>query len=135
MYRIEPKCNKESGNVMSKATLSRRKFLQLAAATTASVAGYMLPGLPIRAHQNPRQWRTTGTDVPDLVSFDKIMQKFMQERNIPGGALAVTRQGRLVFARGYNWSDDDNETVEPTSLFRIASLTKPFTSAAVMVLV
>jgi CubicO group peptidase (beta-lactamase class C family) len=55
----------------------------------------------------------------------------MTRRNIPGGALAVTRNGKLVLAHGYTYSADPALSVEPTSLFRIASLTKTFTSAAI----
>jgi CubicO group peptidase (beta-lactamase class C family) len=63
------------------------------------------------------------------------MRGFMQKRSITGGSLAVTRQGKLVHARGYTFSDDLSFNVEPTSLFRIASLTKPVTSTALFRLV
>ena len=77
----------------------------------------------------------TGHGVPELASFDETMLKFMQPRNIPCGALAVTRLGKLVLARGYSWDRSANFSVEPTSRFRIASITKPFTSAAILQLV
>jgi CubicO group peptidase (beta-lactamase class C family) len=57
----------------------------------------------------------------------------MQARGITGGQLAVTYKGRLVLARGYSTSTA--LTVQPTSLFRVASLTKSFTAAAIMKLV
>lgn len=78
----------------------------------------------------------TGHAFPELVSFDNMMRTFMQARNISGGALAVTRNSKLVYARGFTYSDDNEDIiVEPTSLFRIASISKPITAAAVMRLV
>src|SRR5262245_49674923 len=83
-----------------------------------------------------RTWTTTGHVVPELSSFDTTLQNFMQARNISGSALAVTRNSKLVLARGYTWRDDpDDLIVEPTSLFRLASITKPFTATAVLRLV
>ena len=55
---------------------------------------------------------------------------------IPGGALAVAKDGRLVLARGYGWADvEDQEPVQPYSLFRLASISKPVTAVAVLKLV
>src|SRR5947207_1547750 len=69
-------------------------------------------------------------------SFDREIQKFMAARNIPGGALAVVKDRRLVYTRGYGWADRENKIpVKPASLFRIASVAKPFTAVAVLKLV
>jgi CubicO group peptidase (beta-lactamase class C family) len=60
----------------------------------------------------------------------------MRKWNIPGGAVAVSVEGRLVFARGHARADrKKGETVQPDSLFRIASLSKPITAAAILKLV
>src|SRR5437870_3393649 len=68
--------------------------------------------------------------------FDREIQKFMRARNIPGGALAVVKDRRLVYTRGYGWADRENKIpATPTSLFRIASISKPFTAVAVLKLV
>jgi CubicO group peptidase (beta-lactamase class C family) len=64
------------------------------------------------------------------------MTGFVTKHSIPGAALALTRNSRLVYARGFGHADLEAKTlVEPTSLFRIASLSKPITAAAVMLLV
>jgi N-acyl-D-amino-acid deacylase len=68
--------------------------------------------------------------------FDEAMDQFMRERNIPGGALAVVKDKRLVLAKGYGLADRDQKIpVRPDSLFRIASISKPITAVAVMKLV
>ena len=76
-----------------------------------------------------------GSLSPALRAFDDTVQTFMQARNITSRALAVTCNGQLMLARGYTWFVDSTEIVNPTSRFRIASVTKPFTSATVMTLV
>lgn len=75
----------------------------------------------------------TGPKVEELAAFDALMNRLMSEWKIPGGALAVTKDGRLVLARGYGWADREGKRpVRPTSLFRIASLSKQITSVAVL---
>lgn len=82
-----------------------------------------------------RVWRQTGPEVPALSAFDETMKEFMVSRGISAGALAMTYHGRLVFARGYTWAKAVSPGTEPTSLFRIASLSKPITSAAILKLI
>lgn len=82
-----------------------------------------------------RSWRAAGTALAGLSSFETTMKSFMQARNIPCGQLAVVRKGKLVLSRGYTWSDDASLTTQPTSLFRIASISKPVTATAVLRLV
>jgi CubicO group peptidase (beta-lactamase class C family) len=92
-------------------------------------AGYLI-GRPADAAAT---WKATGTAVPALVGFDNQMKAFMQARGVTAGQVAVTYKGRLVLARGYSTSTA--LTVQPTSLFRIASLSKSFTAAAIVKLV
>src|SRR5216110_1476752 len=69
-------------------------------------------------------------------AFDAEMDAFMRARDVPGGALAVVKGKRLVYAKGYGWANREKQTpVVPESLFRIASISKPFTAVAVMQLV
>jgi N-acyl-D-amino-acid deacylase len=69
-------------------------------------------------------------------AFDREMLAFMEPRRIPGGALAVVKGRRLVYAKGYGWADREKQVpMRPESLFRIASISKPITAAAVMQLV
>jgi CubicO group peptidase (beta-lactamase class C family) len=63
------------------------------------------------------------------------MKDFMVSKKVSAGSLAITYKGRLVFSRGYTWSKADSPATEPTSLFRIASLSKPVTSAGILKLV
>src|SRR5262245_394511 len=79
---------------------------------------------------------TTGRIVPELAHYDRVMVSAMARWGIPGGALAVAKDGRLVLARGYGLANiEEDESVQPHSLFRIASVTKPVTAMAVLRLV
>jgi N-acyl-D-amino-acid deacylase len=57
----------------------------------------------------------------------------MTKWGLPGGAVALVRNGKLVMAEGYGLADEaGNVPVAPDSLFRIASLSKPVTAAAAL---
>jgi N-acyl-D-amino-acid deacylase len=78
----------------------------------------------------------SGAAVPGMASYDQVIPDLMRKYSIPGGAVAVMRDGRLIYARGFGYADVENKTpVQPDALFRIASVSKPITSAAIMTLV
>lgn len=63
---------------------------------------------------------------------DKIGRELMA-RGIPGLALAVAVNGRLVYAEGFGYADlEDRVPVWPTTKFRIGSISKPLTAVALM---
>ncbi len=75
----------------------------------------------------------TGQEVRELQSFDQHLREFMQKYELPGGTAAVAKDGRLVYARGFGWADRKNkEPMQPDALMRIASVSKPFTAAAIL---
>lgn len=69
--------------------------------------------------------------------IDGLMKAEMDHGKIPGGVISIVKDGKLLFAKGYGFSDVDRGTpVDPEKhLFRIASTTKLFTWTAVMQLV
>ncbi len=71
-----------------------------------------------------------------LEPFDDLLTQFIAANAVPGAALAVTRDGKLVYARGYGYADrEQNKPVAPTATFRIASISKPITAVAILQLV
>jgi N-acyl-D-amino-acid deacylase len=91
--------------------------------------------LPVTPPAQP-QIPITGAAVQGMTSYDQTITDFMRKFSIPGGAVAVMRAGRLIYARGFGYADVENKTpVQPDALFRIASVSKPITSAAIMKLV
>ena len=78
----------------------------------------------------------SGAAVPGMGSYDQLFPDFMRKFSIPGGAVAVMRDGKLIYARGFGYADVEKKTpVQPDALFRIASVSKTITSAAIMKLV
>lgn len=69
-------------------------------------------------------------------AIEGLAREFMEKFGVPGLSLAVARQGRMVLQRGWGMADRDAGTpVQPDHLFRIASISKPITSAAVFSLI
>ncbi|MGI5208799.1 serine hydrolase domain-containing protein [Spirillospora sp. CA-108201] len=121
--------------------LSRRDFGRLMGSAGIGLAAPALVGGCGTASQQAatragtRTWQVSGAAGAGLGGFDTAVKSLMQARNIPCGSLAVMRKGKLVLARGYTWSDDTSLKVQPTSLFRLASLSKAVTATAVARLV
>ena len=84
----------------------------------------------------PPEFPVTGTAVTGMEPFEQSVRDLMSKYKIPGGAIAVVHDGKLFYARGFGYSDLENKTpVQPDALFRIASVSKPITSVAIMKLV
>ena len=65
--------------------------------------------------------------------MDKIIISFLKRYKIKGASVAVTSDGRLVYAKGFGYANEENsEKVEPGHVFRIASLSKLITAVAIM---
>lgn len=72
----------------------------------------------------------------ELAALDDAILRCMTEHNVPGAALALAKDGQLLYARGFGWADlQALEPVQPHSLFRIASVSKPITAVAIFQLV
>lgn len=75
----------------------------------------------------------TGEAVSDLEAFDRLGLDFITKNEIPGASLTVSHQGKQVYSRGFGYADVENrEAVQPDSLFRVASVSKPFTGVAIL---
>lgn len=74
----------------------------------------------------------------DLSSFfDGLVPLQIQQNDIAGAVVAVVKDGKVIFAKGYGYSNlKDKTPVSPaTTLFRVGSVSKLFTWTAVMQLV
>lgn len=60
----------------------------------------------------------------------------MRKHQIPGFAIGVVENGKVIYARGFGVAKlGSNTPITPKSLFHMASVTKPFVSTAIMQLV
>jgi len=71
---------------------------------------------------------------PPDAGIDGLMQAY--DGQVPGAAVLVLHDGQPVFRRGYGLAVvEDGSAVTPASNFRLASVSKQFTAAAVLLLV
>lgn len=77
-----------------------------------------------------------GSSAKHLAVIDDTMVQFMKLHQIPASTVAIIKDGQIVFHHGYGYSDH-NKTIptNPATLMRIASITKPFTAAAIRILI
>jgi len=79
------------------------------------------------------QLSDTLSDIPEAEKMDRQIEQFMKQWKINGASLAIMRNEKLVYAKGYGWADKEkNEAVEVKHIFRIASVSKLITAAGIM---
>ena len=67
--------------------------------------------------------------------LDSLVQREMKAQQIPGVAVAVIEDGKMVLARAWGYSNLETGTALDTSaIFELASVTKQFTAAALLLL-
>lgn len=72
----------------------------------------------------------------DISTVEDAVKAFMNKYAVPGMSVAITKDERLVYAKGYGVADKDKGTpVTNNSLFRIASVSKTITGIVAMKLV
>lgn len=77
-----------------------------------------------------------GWKYADVKQLDAKIRAVQKQFKIPGVSIAIVKDGKLVYAKGYGYGEKDKkEIASATSLFRQASISKPFTSVAIMKLV
>lgn len=68
--------------------------------------------------------------------IEPLVEKTMLEKHIPGLAIGIVEDGRVIYAKGFGvMKSGDKKPVTPKSLFHMASVTKPFVATAIMQLV
>ena len=73
------------------------------------------------------------SDYQSTGNIDKEVSSFIKRWKIEGASLAVTKDERLVYAKGFGIANSETgEEVKPGHLFRIASVSKLITAVAVM---
>jgi D-alanyl-D-alanine carboxypeptidase len=74
--------------------------------------------------------------IDSIPQVDTVVARFMKKYDVPGMSIAIAKDGKLVYAKGYGYADKTTgEKVTPSHLFRIASVSKPITAVAVLQLV
>ncbi|RYF45795.1 MAG: class A beta-lactamase-related serine hydrolase [Cytophagaceae bacterium] len=116
-------------------SLTRRKLLShLTCAATVSTISPIWRAYPAVAARDATEEEPSETESHAL---SEIATQFMRDFGVPGLSVAITRHTNLVYQAAYGTPDSEHpeEKLTPDHLFRIASVTKPITSAAIFAVV
>ncbi len=99
----------------------------LSKGTTATHSEQVMPTIHI----------TNGlSDFEAYASLDASIERFMRKWHITGASVAIARNGKLLYAKGFGYSNlEEQEVMQPYNLLRVASISKLITAVAVMKLV
>ena len=102
----------------------------LAVSIAASPAGLLGEGLPKVLHAEE-----VGLSSERLERIGALMKQHVEEKKIAGAVTLVARRGKVAHLGVYGMQDAEaGEPMQADTIFRIASMTKPITSMAVMML-
>ena len=75
----------------------------------------------------------------DADQFEPVRQriaKALVDTNVPSIAVAVARDGKIIWEQGFGWADRENRVpASEHTLYSLASISKPITATGLMVLV
>lgn len=103
--------------------MNRRQLLWSAAPALALAA---TPALAAQA---------AGAPAASWAEVDRLAQAMIADRRTPGLSVAVVRDGRTLYAKGFGLANLETGTpVTPETVFRVGSLIKQFTGALLLLL-
>ena len=70
-----------------------------------------------------------------LMRLEAAMQRQIEAGHVPGVTMAISRRGKLAYAKSLGALRPGGPRMRPDAIFRIYSMTKPIVSAALMMLV
>ncbi|MES2672811.1 MAG: serine hydrolase [Pseudomonadota bacterium] len=96
-------------------------------------------------HAQPTINAATATNEANIVNHKQILKEKIQKvdalfsewnkPSTPGVALAVIKDGKVIYKRGYGMADlERNVPIKPTTVFHVASMSKQFTAFAIQLL-
>lgn len=86
----------------------------------------------------PLSYKLSGVQLGDsnTAALDSIIDLFVERNSIKGASVAIAKEGRLVYAKGFGYASvEDSVEVNPYHLFRIASVSKLITAVTIMKLI
>lgn len=77
-----------------------------------------------------------GMSADTLVLIEQLLQQAIDSQKIAGGVALIARNDQVIYYQSVGFSDRaKSDTLQKTDIFRIASMTKPITTVAIMQLV
>ncbi|MEM9935580.1 MAG: serine hydrolase domain-containing protein [Bacteroidota bacterium] len=76
-----------------------------------------------------------GLSTSRLANIEKLFNQYIDNQWIPGGVVLVARHGKVAYLESFGHRDIENDIpYQEDDIFRIASMTKPATTVAVLML-
>lgn len=73
------------------------------------------------------------SEFPETSAFDKSIMRFLEQWKLKGASVAVMRNDSLLYAKGYGFANEQESiSTDVSHLFRVASVSKLITAAAIM---
>lgn len=117
-----PSCREAANGENNAMTVSTRRLATLASSLIFSLAV---------ASANAREG-----SAPTTADIDHLAARAIKEFSVPGLAVGIVKDGRLVLAKGYGARElGQSGAVDANTLFAIGSNTKAFTTASLAILV
>jgi len=83
----------------------------------------------------PVEPESQGFSFEGLHRLDKVYQSYIDQAQLAGLSATVAREGKTVYLNKFGWADKEaSKSLRFDSIFRIASMTKPVTAVAAMML-
>lgn len=109
---------------------SKLRLASLAAAALMVTGSAVAQALPIAKPES------VGMSSERLAKIGTILQQEVNDKKLPGAVVMVARKGKLVYSHAVgSLNNAAGGVMQPDSLFRIYSMTKPLVSTALMMLV
>ena len=115
---------------MLNQSFTRRSLIQNLLTSSAAAT---IPLSFFEALAQPQYGGSTGQQRGEM---GRIAQAFRQQFSVPASSIAISRNGQFVYDQAIGMGDREHlAQVQQSSLFRIASLTKPITSVTIFSLI
>jgi len=112
-------------------SLMKRKFY-LVTIVVSLILSSMFPAFGQDALQLQKP-ETVGLSSERLGRVDLLMESMVREKQLAGGVVLIARKGKVVYFKAFGLADE-GKAMRKETIFRIASMSKPLTSTAVMLL-
>lgn len=112
--------------------------MHIRSATAALATAFILTGtLPAHAQELPRAAKPeeVGLSAVRLNRLTERVKQGVEKGELPGAVVLVARKGKVAYQESFGLRDPETKApMRADAIFRIASMTKPFTSLAIMML-
>lgn len=100
-----------------------------------ALAALFAAASPLHARPSPQQaTASSGLSAQEGAVIDRLVTSTLADTGVPSASVAVVRDGRVVLARAYGKQSERGGAPDARAPYQIASISKQFTAAAILLL-